>query len=286
MTLEEKSYIYGLLLSDGSLKLAYENTLSGTMTLEVSERDEDIIDKLCNIIPVSTKRRRTRDTNFKENYSAVSFNISRRVFIEEMVDFGFVKEKKSYNARPPIQEYDKNAFWRGMMDGDGSLGIRKNSKGKLEAYLSLTTKSEIIKDEFCKYLQSITGHKYNPKRNKRDDIYNIGCGGYTACKILQEIYRDATIYLNRKHQKYLECIDWKMQNSVPKRNTSGVVGVGINRGLNKWMAYITIDKRNIDLGKYDDKRDAIVARLTAEKEYFGDCALQRHLFAEYGLEDI
>jgi hypothetical protein len=284
MTLEEKSYIYGLLLSDGTLYLAHENTLSGTMKLEISERDEDIVDKLCSIVPNSTKTRRVRDTNFKTGYHSVSFNVSRQEFIKEMVDFGFVTEKKSQNARPPIKEYDKNAFWRGVIDGNGSIGLRKNSSGNTDAFLSLIINGDDLKNEFCSYLQSITGHQYSPKRNKRDNVYNVGCGGHAACRVLKMLYKDATIYLNRKYQKYLECMDWELENNKPKRNTSGVIGVGINRGLNKWMAYITINKNNIDLGVYDDKNDAIMARLKFEKEHFGDYALQKHLFAEYGLE--
>ena len=102
--------------------------------------------------------------------------------------------------------------------------------------------------------------------------------------MLREIYKDCTIYLDRKYQNFLECLKWKKDNNIPKRNISGVVGVGINNALNKWMAYITIDRQNIDLGKYDNKDDAIIARLKAEKEYFGEFAKQKHLFAEYGLE--
>jgi hypothetical protein len=284
ITLEEKSYIYGLLLSDGSVSIRNQETYTGFVRLEVSKRDEDIVDKLCKIVPYSTKLERTRNTNFLENYHSISFLISRQYFIKNLIDWGFPIENKTINAKPPIIEYDRNAFWRGVLDGDGSLGIRHNSKGKSKAYLSLTTKSESLKEEFCEYLRSITGHKYNPKRNKRDNIYNIGCGGHAACKVLKEIYRDCTIYLNRKHENYLECLQWEKENSIPKRNISGVIGVGIDRNRGKWMSYIMIDKKNIDLGRYDDKIDAIIARLKAEKEYFGDFALQKHLFKEYGLE--
>ena len=35
------------------------------------------------------------------------------------------------------------------------------------------------------------------------------------------------------------------------------------------------------LGNYVDKTDAVIARLKAEKEYFGEYAPQRHLFKEY-----
>ena len=284
ITLEEKSYIYGLLLSDGTMHIVNSEAYTGQVQLEVGEKDEDIVDKLCKIVPYSTKRKRIRNTNFKENHHSVVFVVSRQYFIKDLIDFGFPIENKTINSRPPVVEYDKNAFWRGVLDGDGSLGIRHNSNGNLEAYLSLTTKSELLKDAFCKYLASITGRQYHPRRNKRDNIYNIGCGGHIACKVLKELYKDCTIYLNRKYNNFLECIKWEQENSIPKRNTSGVIGVGIDKNKGKWMAYIMINKKNINLGLYIDKRDAIIARLQAEKEYFGEFALQKHLFKEYGLE--
>lgn len=217
ITLEEKSYIYGLLITDGSMNISNIESYSGNIQLEVSAKDRDIVDKLCNIVPYSTKRERTRNTNFSNNYHSVSFNISRQYFIKELIDFGFPIENKTDNTRPPIVEYDKNAFWRGVLDGDGSIGIRHESNGNLKAYLSLTTKSEVLKEAFCEYLSSITGQQYNPQRNKRDNIYNIGSAGYAACKVLKEIYKDCTIYLNRKYNKYLECLQWEKEQQTRER---------------------------------------------------------------------
>ena len=58
-------------------------------------------------------------------------------------------------------------------------------------------------------MTSLTGYKYNPKRNKRDNTYNIGSGTFNAIKIATELYKDATIYLDRKYNKYLEMIEWR-----------------------------------------------------------------------------
>ena len=46
MTLEEKSYVYGLLVTDGTLNVRNIETYTGQVALEISEKDEDIIDKL------------------------------------------------------------------------------------------------------------------------------------------------------------------------------------------------------------------------------------------------
>ena len=72
--------------------------------------------------------------------------------------------------------------------------------------------------------------------------------------------------------------------SLAKNNTSGIIGVSFVSDRNKWVAQITVNYQNISLGRYINKEDAIVARLKAEKEYFGEFAPQRHLFEKYGIE--
>lgn len=50
-----------------------------------------------------------------------------------------------------------------------------------------------------------------------------------------------------------------------KDNTSGVKGVVIINGPNKWKAQITVNGKNINLGHYYDFDDAVCARLAAEQ---------------------
>lgn len=54
------------------------------------------------------------------------------------------------------------------------------------------------------------------------------------------------------------------------RNTSGVTGVCWRDREQAWMAYITVDYKQIILGYYIDKQDAIKARKNAEDKYFGE----------------
>lgn len=70
-----------------------------------------------------------------------------------------------------------------------------------------------------------------------------------------------------------------------KNNTSGFIGVYLDKKTLKWKAYIVINKKNINLGNFAYKQDAIRTRLKAEAKYFKEFAPQRHLFKEYGIED-
>lgn len=73
---------------------------------------------------------------------------------------------------------------------------------------------------------------------------------------------------------------------LSRNNTSNVIGVSRRKDKNKWRAYITPDSKQISLGHFSNKDDAIKARLLAEKEIFGEFAPQRHLFGVYGIEDF
>ena len=66
-------------------------------------------------------------------------------------------------------------------------------------------------------------------------------------------------------------------------NTSGVVGVCWNKREQKWQARINVNKKRILLGRYNDFNNAVVSRLKAEKEYFGEFAPQKHLFEQYNI---
>lgn len=89
---------------------------------------------------------------------------------------------------------------------------------------------------------------------------------------------------NRKKNLRPATSQKNMQNrSKHKNNTSGVIGVNWRKDRNKWRSFISINEKQISLGLFVKKEDAIKARLEAEIKYFGEFAPQRHLFQEYGI---
>jgi len=59
-----------------------------------------------------------------------------------------------------------------------------------------------------------------------------------------------------------------MNRDLQSNNTSGVVGVHWHKQSNKWYAHITINKKDIFLGLFDDLEEARKIRIDAEKKYF------------------
>jgi hypothetical protein len=74
--------------------------------------------------------------------------------------------------------------------------------------------------------------------------------------------------------------------SLSSKNTSGYKGVSWKKDKKKWKAYITIGHKQIHLGYFDNKDDAVKARLEAEREYFGDFSAQQDIFMQYGINSI
>ena len=52
-------------------------------------------------------------------------------------------------------------------------------------------------------------------------------------------------------------------------NTSGRTGVSWNKQKLKWDAYIMKDRKKINLGRFEKKEDAILAREQGELKYYG-----------------
>lgn len=61
-----------------------------------------------------------------------------------------------------------------------------------------------------------------------------------------------------------------MNHKVFSTNTSGYTGVYFAKNMNAWCAIITVNYKDIILGYYSKKEDAVKVRKEAEEKYFGE----------------
>lgn len=133
-------------------------------------------------------------------------------FRNEFINAGFPTFDKTNNANLLSCDFSERDFWRGVFDGDGSLGYT----GDGIPFMPLATKSETLKEAFCKLLYDKFGIEKNIKRNTRDNIYNIVIQNEEAVILANNLYRDDDIYhLNRKYEKAKEMLLWV--RTKPKR---------------------------------------------------------------------
>ena len=80
-----------------------------------------------------------------------------------------------------------------------------------------------------------------------------------------------TLNDNRKSNLRVATFEENSYNTTLRsNNTSGVTGVNWEKRRNKWQAYITVNKKRIYLGLFDNIEDAIRVRKEAESKFFGE----------------
>lgn len=111
--------------------------------------------------------------------------------------------------------------------------------------------------------------------SKRGNI-SINNRLYRTCHIAWLLYykrwpKGAINFINH-NQRDLRITNLRLMEKMDNKNkpmkkatASGFRGV--SRKRNKWRAYITVDNKQIYLGTFDNKQDAIKARKDAEKRY-------------------
>lgn len=190
---EEKAYFLGLLHADGC------NNGSG-FYLKLQERDSEIIEKLKVSINYNGPIKLDISTN--ENYQNYKMiNISSKYISKALNELGCVKNKTVNGFFPILDEQFIHHFIRGIFDGDGCITIDK--RNQLSFTIVGNTKIMIKIKEYLKS-QNIEVRITAPKRYK-SDISIIASGGNKKCNVIYNfLYKDATIFLKRKKQKFQE----------------------------------------------------------------------------------
>lgn len=166
-------------------------------------------------------------------------------------------------------------------DLSGEYGVGWTSNTNKEFYFDLEDYDKI--KDYCwrEYRQKDCDH-ITLRTRDRESGKNIMMHCLVFGKYCDHINRNPLD--NRKGNLRIATAKENARNSsVAKNNTSGVSGVTWNKRDNMWQARIGIDWKSKSLGYFNNKDDAIKARLKAEKEYFGEFAPQRELFDEYGI---
>lgn len=129
---------------------------------------------------------------------------------EDLINKGCLLNKTNKLIYPNEQILDRKFekdFIRGLIDGDGSLIITNLNNDKHKSFeLSFTGTKDIclgILKYFNKNLKLIQRH---PERNNDNFSFTIG-GNRQVTNIVEDLYKDASIYLDRKYEKYLKMLE-------------------------------------------------------------------------------
>lgn len=197
------AYLFGFIQSDGHLYNTARDR--GRLSIEVNKKDEDILWVFKSLIPFNSSiTERVRQTNFSSNHISVIWRVYDKRFRDYLESWGLPSGCKSELIKLPSCSFSKADYFRGLIDGDGSLGL--TSKGF--PFLSLVTSSSHIAVEYIELINRITGKVKTSNRNTRDSVYNIAVYKEDAQSLVRHLYYDGCLALPRKLIKASEVLSW------------------------------------------------------------------------------
>jgi len=201
---EEKAYFLGLLYADGS-----NCTERHSVTLAIQTKDEEILNKFSIAIKSNRPIRILEKNKDNPNLQDICiFSINSKRISEKLVKLGCLNNKTFLLKFPTEDQVPSNLvqhFVRGYFDGDGCCSIMiTNKHNRVQALSSI-----VSTEDFCNDVISILKKEINincslQKRHKDRDTNNRTIhipGLRQSQKFLEWLYKDATIYFERKYEK-------------------------------------------------------------------------------------
>lgn len=200
---ETLAYFAGFVASDGHLARK-------KLSIEISVEDIEILNLFKLAFPKASIRTRARTVvlngHIYKNYKTAVFELCDVKFIKELSSiFSIPIGKKSAIIKFPIltEEYERH-FMRGVIDGDGSIGVTKAKR----PFISLITTSKDFASGYCDFIHRKLGIQKTTSPNKRDNAYNIMITSDNAQQLVRLLYENSIISLPRKFDKAKNIISW------------------------------------------------------------------------------
>ena len=206
---EEKAYWLGFLMADG-----YNHEDRYAICLRLQSGDLEILEKFKNFLksnaPIYTFKTITKTNKLCKEYKEVRVN---SVYLSKQLALLGCVQNKTYRLVYPtcVPENLENHFIRGYFDGDGCLSIirrkdRKNAESKTYQF-SIVGREEVLSLMQSKIVSATQIKELSLKKRKDSFIRVMHYSGFNVVlKIMNYLYKDATIYLKRKYDKYLSMV--------------------------------------------------------------------------------
>ncbi len=204
------NYFLGFVWGDGSLYRRKNRPEQYKLSIEISERDVELLEKMSTWFDVpSYLTKRTRDTNFSDNYTAAALTIHTREFCQDLLSLGLTSGRKSESVVVPDGVMLPH-FYRGLLDADGSLGVTGNGY----PFVSLSTKSGPMAGSYTDFLVKYTGYKKVCSPNQRDQSYNLVVLKEHAQGLVSDLWGAGGPRLARKEKAAKDVLAWERPDGM------------------------------------------------------------------------
>lgn len=189
---EDKAYFLGLIVADGCI---FNNSIS----IGLQERDGYILEKFRESIDYTGVIWKVKGVGKHQNKNAI--NVYSKKLVESLSKYGVVPRKTFTSFLPDIPRHLHSHFIRGVFDGDGCISIVKGKVGNF-SIVGFKDLIEGIQNILVEDLSLKKTNLYHSKYHKEGILYIVYGGIYNLRKIRDYLYKDATIYLTRKKERF------------------------------------------------------------------------------------
>lgn len=197
---EEESYWLGFLFADGNVY-----TKHGKNVISLSLIDKEHIEKFKSFIGVDNKIYETSNNSFSYQFSSIDV-------CDNLKKYGII-EQKSKNGVINITSINKDLlihFWRGVIDGDGWILNKKfknRNKIRIQPIIGICGTLETC-ESFINFLKE-KNIEFKAKIRNHESIKKIQFSDRVAINIIELLYKDSNIHLNRKKETTNQILTFK-----------------------------------------------------------------------------
>lgn len=187
---EKKAYILGLLYADGTIIFNRKNKVQYSFSIGLKYSDRYLIEEIKRTINSDHKILDIkRHGGLGKTDTVISrLTVNNKTMYNDLVNLGMATK----DTIPDIPNNLIHHFIRGIFDGDGCISV----SGKYNVDMHIMGNESLLKE-----INSIIG--FNEPKLIRN-IYRIRKGGKNNARIFADyIYKDATIFLKRKREKFI-----------------------------------------------------------------------------------
>jgi intein/homing endonuclease len=203
-------YLLGAFITDGCVY----KTSPRLHACQLTSKDKDWLEK---ILPHFGKNLSIH--SFRDTYHGI--RIIRDNFAQWFINHGCVPRKTLITKYPKVPEQYEFDFIRGLIDGDGSIGLYNGSSKAKSIKMSLVGSSidlingvsdVLTKHEILHRIREKIQTKPNIVNGKpiiqRNPCYELNLSGKNAFKLMNLMYSNSRLHMPRKYNIYLSIVDY------------------------------------------------------------------------------
>lgn len=198
---EEKAYFLGFFTADGYVSKDLQR-----FQINLQEKDKYILERFSQISNCECNLTLRHPIVNGKEYIAYGLNISRRGFVEHMIQHGIVPGKENRKSIPDIKTHLIPHFLRGYFDADGFFSSSHNERINPIYTIGFCGRIDIINAiqyEFEKH--NVYFSIYNSKHSPL--IYTISASSHIMIqRIYHYLYDTSSIFLLRKKERISEAV--------------------------------------------------------------------------------